>query len=219
LPATLLPTLLKLLGASSVEELMAVVGRAARHGIPPSMQRRLLRVFQVGLYGQDSESVEFAFRPIELEFGGETYECLFPCKKAARPVVEASVDAFALRVKGRGKKLQVSARVGVSTNNFLVPRTPADAAFCESFVVGSGGTQAAVSPSQKLIPADWLGRAGLSKSLAQRAAEDEDLRSQLHLGIRDRIEELVYVSGAHLLLDEDEQQLPLDGDEERGYSR
>jgi hypothetical protein len=219
LPAALVPTLLKLLRVSSVEAVMTQLGSATRHELPRGLQRRLLQVFKVGLYEQDSESVAFAFRPIELEFVGEAYECPFPCKPVARPIVKASVSAFTLKVKSRGKALRVSTRIGVSTNNFLIPRTPADGAFCENFLLGSAGTQGELNEAQRSALTGWLVRSGFSNSAAAQAAGDRDLNFQVHMSIRDRIGELVYVSGAEVLLDDDEQQLALDGDEESGFSR
>ena len=97
----------------------------------------------------------------------------------------------------------------------LSPRTLGDAVFCRLVCENKLGDDLEVSDVK--VVADWLMKNGVTADSARKAAVDCDyIGRELRNQIFDRIEEIVSVTGASKLLDNDDMAF-LEGDEEMGF--
>jgi hypothetical protein len=227
LPHSLVPKLLLLCGSARVEDLMRELEGAERHSIPPKLRRRLLRMFESNAVQpemlDDPEFMDPEFspwRPIGLTVAGTEIACPFPCKPVLRP--RAQLDLSELTITLGDTFLKVGGRVGIHTNNFLAPCTAADVEFCDRFLLGNASCEEDMNARERDVLAGWLCRGGLPKRAAVQACEDPDLRTEITVEIRNRIEEVVeglIDVGVAEDLHDNGRTLMINGDQECGFDR
>lgn len=213
-PSAIVPRILSLTEYSSVSELMGALNDAQRNELPEPLHAKLLRIFCADRF----EDEEFTFREIEIYHDGESINLPYPCRPEKPPEVDLKIAAFNVSEKSK-KRVKVGARIGASTDHFLVPATPGDAAFCKRFLLGGKSLTDELSGADRKALKTWLVGHGVDSNLAESAIDSEDFRIELSNQILDRIEEIISIVGASALSEvgADTRYL-LEGEEEKGFS-
>lgn len=213
-PSAIVPRILSLTGYSSLSELMGAMNDAQRNELPESLHAKLLRIFCADRF----EDEEFTFREIEIYHDDESITLPYPCRPEKLPEVDLKIAAFNVSEKSK-KRVKVGARIGASTDHFLVPATPGDAAFCKLFLLRGKSLMDDLSGADREVLKAWLVGHGVDSTLAESALDSEDFKMDLSNQILDRIEEIISIVGASALSEEGaDTRYLLEGDEEKGFS-
>ena len=210
LPASSISQVLSLTGFKDLTSLCAEISKNQRGHIASSLQKRLIRLFDLDFYAAEADE------PILIKVGRKSCKLPYPflADKTLPFTLTYNIADISFEEDERAGTLAIGVYIYVKVAKCFRARKKEDEDFCT--LMANGVTVEDATDDEKAIISSWLSRNGMKSSDVKRVLENSDSSfDDCFSTISSRINSMLCISGAQELLGDEGGDTVLN--EEDGY--